>query len=248
MKTGYDQFFKQARQSSPAKPVAKRKGQSLEPRQRKTHFPWRWILFSLFGCCVTVSGIYYFDEIDIWMSKVEVSMSPMAIAEESKTATSATNAEKSQSAASAGVASAVPAVESAKTSYTTDELNHFARLNERKTELDQREQELNRMEDELLKQREVLEKKMVELDETRRKISSVLEERVQIDEKKVETLVQLYSNMKPQQAAKVIETIDEDLAVQILGRMKKKSAADIMNLLKAEKAQVISEKYAGFKR
>jgi flagellar motility protein MotE (MotC chaperone) len=30
--------------------------------------------------------------------------------------------------------------------------------------------------------------------------------------------------------------------------MKKKNAADIMNLLKPEKAQTISEKYAGYKR
>jgi flagellar motility protein MotE (MotC chaperone) len=58
----------------------------------------------------------------------------------------------------------------------------------------------------------------------------------------------MYSNMKPPQAAKVFETMDEDLVVEILGRMKKKNAADIMNLLKPEKAQIISEKYAGYKR
>ena len=54
--------------------------------------------------------------------------------------------------------------------------------------------------------------------------------------------------MKPQQAAKVFETMDEDLAVEIIGRMKRKPAAEILNLLKAEKAQVISEKYTGYKR
>ena len=70
----------------------------------------------------------------------------------------------------------------------------------------------------------------------------------QADDKKVETLVQVYSNMKPQQAAKVFETMDEDLAVEIMGRMKKKNAAEIMNLIKPEKAQIFSEKYAGYKR
>jgi flagellar motility protein MotE (MotC chaperone) len=54
--------------------------------------------------------------------------------------------------------------------------------------------------------------------------------------------------MKPQQAAKVFETIDEDLAVEVLTKMKKKSAADILNLLKADRAQSLSEKYAGYKR
>jgi flagellar motility protein MotE (MotC chaperone) len=54
--------------------------------------------------------------------------------------------------------------------------------------------------------------------------------------------------MKPPQAAKIFETIDEDLAVQILGRMKKKSAADILNLMKPEKAQMFTENFAGYKR
>jgi flagellar motility protein MotE (MotC chaperone) len=93
-----------------------------------------------------------------------------------------------------------------------------------------------------------LEKRLQELEQTRKVISQVLEEKVQTDDKKVETLVQMYSNMKPQQAAKVFETMDEDLAVEILGRMKKKNAAEIMKLIKAEKAQIFSEKYAGYKR
>ena len=54
--------------------------------------------------------------------------------------------------------------------------------------------------------------------------------------------------MKPPQAAKVFETLDEDLAVDILTKMKKKNAADILNLLKPERAQSLSEKYAGFRR
>jgi flagellar motility protein MotE (MotC chaperone) len=87
-----------------------------------------------------------------------------------------------------------------------------------------------------------------DLEDVRRGISSVLEEKVKGDDKKIDTLVQMYSDMKPPQAAKVFETMDEDLAVDILGRMKKKNAADIMNLLKSEKAQVLSEKFAGYKR
>jgi flagellar motility protein MotE (MotC chaperone) len=60
-------------------------------------------------------------------------------------------------------------------------------------------------------------------------------------------LVQVYSNMKPNQAAKVFETMDEDLVIEILGRMKKKNAADILNLVKVDKAQKFSERYAGYR-
>jgi flagellar motility protein MotE (MotC chaperone) len=129
-----------------------------------------------------------------------------------------------------------------------EQIDHLSKLNDRKKELDEREEELNRMEQELQAQKTELDKRMQELEGVRRGISSVLEEKVAVDSKKVDTLVLMYSDMKPPQAAKVFETMDEDLAVEILGRMKKKSAADIMNLLKPDKAQVLTEKFAGYKR
>ena len=52
--------------------------------------------------------------------------------------------------------------------------------------------------------------------------------------------------MKPQQAAKVMEKIDEELAIRVLAKMKKKSAAEVLNLLEPEKAKRLSEKYVGY--
>jgi len=76
----------------------------------------------------------------------------------------------------------------------------------------------------------------------------MLQERSTQDAAKVETLVQVYSTMKPAQAAKVLESLDEDLAVEIIGRMKKKNAAEVLNLMKPEKAQSFSEKFAGYRK
>ncbi len=121
-------------------------------------------------------------------------------------------------------------------------------MNERKRDLDAREEELNKLEQELSQQREIVEKKMAELELTRKSISSTLEEKVQADDKKIENLVQVYSTMKPPQAAKALEEMDETLAIEIIGRMKKKNAAEVMNLVKPEKVKVFSEKYAGYKQ
>ena len=79
-------------------------------------------------------------------------------------------------------------------------------------------------------------------------IAQTLKDRVEVDQEKVTKLVDLYSNMKPKQAADVIGSINEDLAVEVLAKMKKKSAAEIMNLLSPEKARVLSEKYTGYRR
>lgn len=132
--------------------------------------------------------------------------------------------------------------------WKDEEVNHLKKLVDRNKELEAREAELGRMESELQIQREELERRLKSLNETRQQISTTLQEKVVEDEKKIETLMQFYSNMKPSQAAKILEAIDEDLAVQIIGRMKKKSAADIMNLMKPEKAQIFTEKFAGYRK
>lgn len=133
-------------------------------------------------------------------------------------------------------------------SVKMENLSHFGKLNERKIELDHREKELNELESELHEQRKEIEVRIKKLEDVRSQIGKVLKERVEIDEEKVKKLVEVYSNMKPQNAAEIISSLNEDLAVEILGRMKKKNAAEILNLLKPEKAQVLTEKFAGYKR
>src|SRR5690606_22357856 len=93
-----------------------------------------------------------------------------------------------------------------------------------------------------------LDKRIRQLEEMRGQIGQVLKDRVELDQEKVGKLVDLYSNMRPKQAAEIIGSLNEDLAVEVLAKMKKKSAAEIMNLLPPEKAKVLSEKYTGYGR
>ena len=269
MKSGYDQFFKKAQKiaaQSEAQPRVSRRPQGndakilaeqLRSRVRpkpakktKRPVPWKLVGFSLIGLLLATMGLLQMDKIEKVIRSVEVSMLGSAYAAD-------TNAEsKTESKAQADKAAVKvdgkkeAAAESTvdKKDFTPEEINHFSKLNERKRELDAREEELNRMEQELALQKTDLEKRLVELESNRRNISSVLQEKVQVDDKKVENLVQMYSNMKPQHAAKAFEDMDEGLAIEILGRMKKKNAAEIMNLVKSEKVKILSEKYAGYKR
>ena len=90
--------------------------------------------------------------------------------------------------------------------WTPEELSFFNKMNERKKELDQREAELNKLDEELQKQKLALDEKIKQLDQTRAEISSTLKTRVATDQAKIDKLVDFYSTMKPEQAAKVIET------------------------------------------
>jgi flagellar motility protein MotE (MotC chaperone) len=131
--------------------------------------------------------------------------------------------------------------------WTEEELSFFEKLNERKEALDRREAELAKLEEELQRQKGELDKKIKKLEAMRAEISETLKERVVQDQEKVAKLVDVYSNMKPSQAAKVIENLNEDLAVAVLDRMKKKNAADILNMMSSEKAKALSEMLTGYR-
>lgn len=259
MKSGYDQFFKKARKakeprvsrekptapsSSPPESSPGRDQLIEELRQRvlanrkivkkKRKFPTRLVLSAMILSFLCGVGMVFQDRITAGLEQIEVAAFGDAVAAPKEPAKKAPAAETPSQAK--------------PRDWNDDEVNHFRKLVERKNALDAREAELARMESELNAQRDEVEKRLKALEETRRSISSVLQEKVAEDEKKIETLVQMYSSMKPVQAAKIIEAMDEDLAVQIIGRMKKKSAAEVMNLMNPEKAKTFSEKYAGYKK
>lgn len=275
MKNGYDQFFKTARKTADSSsggtrvkfqkdevaPRLKlglssedlleaqmRRRAGVKQKKKKNPFPWRLAGMSFVGLIVALWGFQNYEKVESLVKNIEISLLGSAMAEEAKPAPAAKPAAAPAAAeAKAGEAERSVASEGNK-EYSQEELNHLTKLNDRKKELDAREQELARIEQELQAQKLDLEKRLKELTEMRGQISAVLEDRVKVDSEKVDTLVQMYSNMKAPQAAKIFESLDEDLAVEILGRMKKKNAAEIMNLLKPEKAQVFSERYAGYKR
>lgn len=248
MSKGYEQFFKSAKQAAEGKPAVSPTMHKKKPmdkiqtsptasRKKKSKpFPIGALFFSVIGFAIAFYGYQNQDKLTSIFSMIEVSMFAPAHAESAK---SAPQEAKTEPTEPTKPVSAEPSGE---------ELNHLIKLVDRKKELDAREEELNRMESELSKQKDDLQKRIADLEKMRSSISNILEERVKADDQKIETLVQFYSNMKPPQAAKIFESIDEDLAVQILGRMKKKNAADVLNLMKPEKAQMFTEKFAGYKR
>ena len=248
MKSGYDQFFKSARNAADGKPATVKQSKPAQQQTKYTQkkrkvtakFPLISFVVCVIGFCVAYAGYENYERLGVLLGKVEFSLFSPANAEEVVKKDTPKVSEKEKEPA--GFTKPVVA------EPTGEELNHLMRLAERKKELDAREEELNRMEAEMAKQKEELQKKVGDLEKMRNSISTILEEKVKGDDQKIETLVQFYSNMKAPQAAKIFETLDEDLGVQILGRMKKKNAAEILNLMKAEKAQMFTEKFAGYKR
>ena len=63
----------------------------------------------------------------------------------------------------------------------------------------------------------------------------------------VNSLIKVYSSMKPEEAASLVEAIDEELALSIVSGMKSKIAGQVLSKLDVKVAKRISEKLAGKK-
>lgn len=244
--------FSSSKKSSAAKSAAKAHAQAISklnkeyrPR-KKRRVPVLSIVLSLLGLVSAYWGYENHEKLEKMIDSVEVSFMTKSTASEAQTPAKA----QSEAATTAGKddKKTEEAVQEKVNNEEVVDFNYIKDFQERKKQLDMREEELKKLEAEMMVQKESVDKKLEEVENIRKQISQQLEERVKADEQKIDTLVQVYSQMKPQQAAKVFETIDEDLAVEVLTKMKKKSAADILNLLKADRAQSLSEKYAGYKR
>jgi flagellar motility protein MotE (MotC chaperone) len=274
MSKGYNDFFKAAREGkksnqAPLPPKKSRqaaaelgeqrlrdqfniKTKVKPPSQKRKILPPAKATAAL-SIIFMIAGLGYSQPqvVEGFLSKVEILPITTATAADEVPADQAKQSQpeskEGENVARAGDKSGAPTCIDAK-EMSEEDLSHFKRLSDRKLELDQREQELNALEEELHKQRAEVETRIQKLEGIRGDISSVLKDRVEVDQERVKTLVEFYSNMKPKQAADIFANLNEDLAVEVLTKMKKKNAAEIMNLLPPEKARTLSEKFTGYKR
>ena len=107
-------------------------------------------------------------------------------------------------------------------------------LDRRQADLDRREAELNRLE-------QSLNEKLLNMQAMEARIQTMLKEAQSLKDEKMRHLVDVYTNMKAQQAAQVLETLDERTAVQILAGMRGRQAGEILTYVKPEKAARLSE-------
>ncbi len=107
-------------------------------------------------------------------------------------------------------------------------------LLKRQDELDQREAALKTLETDL-------NARVAKLKEMETSIKAMLEEAKGVKDQKLKHLIDVYSNMNAKQAAKVLETLDNNIAVRILAGMRGRQAGEILNNMEAKKAAGLTE-------
>ena len=113
----------------------------------------------------------------------------------------------------------------------------YQRLKEWENSLKLKEEILKQMELELIKEQhkiEILKQKVTELFNKIKEIQNA----------NVSSLAAIYSKMKPADSAKIINDMEEDLAVKIFLKMKPNKIAKVLKFISSSKAAKISEKLA----
>lgn len=114
------------------------------------------------------------------------------------------------------------------------EADQIQDLNARQLALDKKEAELKAMEMEL-------DEKLQKLKAMEVRMQALIDSAGSIQAEKMQHLVDVYSNMKPKQAAQVLETLEETIAVRILAGMSGRKAGEILSSVRPDQAARLSE-------
>lgn len=112
-------------------------------------------------------------------------------------------------------------------------LQEKAKIAAQQKHLDAREMELKTLQAEV-------DKKLDELRRTREEVEVLVAQKNAEENARILGLSKVYEKMDPAKAARVLTTLETELAVDILANMKQKSAGKILNNLEGEKAAALS--------
>lgn len=107
-------------------------------------------------------------------------------------------------------------------------------------DINAREQALARKEAELRDLEAQVDEKLTRLRELEIRMQNLIDSAGSIQDEKMAHLIDVYSNMKPKQAAVVLQTLEEPIAVRILAGMSGRKAGEILSSVRADRAAELS--------
>jgi flagellar motility protein MotE (MotC chaperone) len=114
--------------------------------------------------------------------------------------------------------------------------DEYAKLDEREAEIETKEMQLKTLEDEV-------DKKLAAMQQLRTELLALLERKDQVEGERISELSLIYEKMTPQKAGALIKELDEQLAVEVLLGIKKKTAGKILDSLDELTATKLSKAF-----
>ena len=117
----------------------------------------------------------------------------------------------------------------------------FVALQQKENDIRKKEDQLKDKEDRLAKLEKEVEQKIKDLLALQKQIQALQNEKQESQNSRVRGLAKIYSTMKPKEAAKLMDALDDKLVMGIIGTMTPDQAAAILALMEVKKAAKISE-------
>ena len=129
-------------------------------------------------------------------------------------------------------------------SLTDSEIEVLQKLSARREALDRRTLELEQREVLLSAAEARIEERIEELKTLQANIEGMIEQRDQMQEAQLRSLVKIYESMKPKEAARIFEELDMTVLLEVIDRMKERKSAPILAKMDPDKAKQITVELA----
>lgn len=124
--------------------------------------------------------------------------------------------------------------------FSASELEVLQSLSRRRAELDARERKIEQREALLTAAGQEVDHKIAELNKLKGEIEALLGKQQKMEEERLASLVKIYENMKPKEAAVIFNTLDLDVLLAIIGRMNERKATLVFQEMDPEKARIVT--------
>jgi flagellar motility protein MotE (MotC chaperone) len=118
------------------------------------------------------------------------------------------------------------------------------RLNERRQELDARSREMEMRENLIKAAEKRLEGKVNELKDAETRINGAIQKRDDAEVARFKTLVTMYENMKPKDAARIFDRLDIKILIDVASQINPRKMSDILASMSSEAAERLTVELA----
>lgn len=129
--------------------------------------------------------------------------------------------------------------------FSDSEIAILQELAERREALDIKSKEIDKRAVQLKVAEEEIDRKINQLKEYEQRLGKLINQYSKREQENINSLVKLYSSMKPKDAARIFNTMNLDISTAILKGMKPSSSSAILSQMDSEKAQAITAELIG---
>lgn len=124
--------------------------------------------------------------------------------------------------------------------YSGVQMQLFEDLTKRRETLEARDKELATREALLKAAERNLEQKYKELNDLRTEVQDLLQKQNQEEQARIASLVKIYEGMKAKDAARIFDSLDMDVLLQVMGKMSERKSAPIIAAMNPERARSVT--------